>query len=81
MKPQEPHRPIDTNEMKRRASEDVYLTVPMVAKRYHVKPATVHWWTSMRRIPFVKIKGHRPLYRLSDLERWEQEGQHEEYTY
>lgn len=50
------------------------LTAKEVSERYGVKVETVYVWTSTRKIPFIKIRGHRTMYPLDELLKEEEGG-------
>lgn len=51
----------------------MYLTIQDLAERFRVQPNTIyHWRIDGYGPPSVRIR-QRVLYRLADVERWEQE--------
>lgn len=55
------------------STSDPYLTTAEVAERYRTAESTIRYWRHAGEGPKgVKI-GRKVLYRLSELERWEQE--------
>ena len=52
----------------------------MASERYHVSPNTISQWVYLGKIPYIRIKGHRVMFDLDELERWEKENAHEERT-
>lgn len=58
--------------------EKQLINIRMAAERYHVLPKTISQWVYLGKIPFIRIKGHRTMFDLEELERWEAEGSHGE---
>ena len=57
---------------KNKSAQQTFLTAQEVSKRYGVRVETVYAWKCARRIPFVETPGRRTVYRLADLEAWEE---------
>ena len=53
------------------------ITIPMAAERYHVASKTISQWIYLKKIPYIRIRGHRTMLDLDELERWEREGFHD----
>lgn len=45
----------------------------MASERYHVSPKTISQWVYLKKIPYIRIKGHRVMFDLDELEHWEEE--------
>lgn len=49
------------------------ISIPMAAERYNVSRKTIYQWIYLGKIPCIRLKGHRTMFDLEELERWERE--------
>lgn len=64
----------ETSPRKKDNTGRVFLSSEGVAERYGVSRKTVSNWVYRNQIPYIKKPGHRVMFRISELEAWEEDG-------
>ena len=47
-----------------------FIGVQELSEWLGVKPKTIYNWIADSRIPYIKNKGHRPIFRIAEIEAW-----------
>lgn len=63
-----------TPPIKKHNTGRLFLSSEGVAERYGVSRKTVSNWVYRNQIPYIKKPGHRVMFRISELEEWEDAG-------